>query len=134
MFELTCYCKCNYGDNEELAIEEGNYSRMDVSEEEWDRVCESIYFATINFIAGHKVNIRENGSIIYQTDTQNMPKLYELQKHRKKNTWQNWSIGFSNLTEEQQKIIETKLEFMKHDLEKFHNITVEALESDSGEF
>lgn len=82
MFELICYSGSEYGEREENAIMDGNYSSMKVSEEDWARVCESLHFATINFVTGHNVNIKENGQLIYQADTQNMPTLEKLMEHR----------------------------------------------------
>ena len=51
----------------------------------------------------------------------------------KNNTWQSYTIGFSNLTENQKQLIEKKLDNLVKELEK-ENIITEALTSDGGEF
>ena len=50
------------------------------------------------------------------------------------NKWQSWTIGFSNLTEEQIKIVSDKLSDLEVEFDKGHGITIETITIDSGEF
>ncbi len=58
----------------------------------------------------------------------------EMCKKKTSNTWHSWTIGFSNLTEEQIKIVCDKLSDLEVEFDKGHGITVEAITNDSGEF